>query len=403
MKISDHIFVDLPARVAGETDKVAGAQPNECRMAGKKVAIFIQSLAIGGAERATLNLVKGLISQEIQVDLLLANRSGEFLSLVPPQVNVVDLRGKRVLLSLFPLVQYLRSQHPDILHSVLPHASLIAIWAVQLARVHTPLIISQHNTMSKSLAGAPFIRNKVIRELARWFFHYADAAICVSQGVAEDFFEITAMPRQKTHVVNNPLIFPGFDQEAYKPISHPWFTFDAPPVILAVGRLTTQKDYPTLLRAFSIVCQKRAAHLLILGDGKERANLVTLVSQLNLTEKVQMPGLLQNPLAYMAQARLLVLSSRWEGFGNVLVEAMACGTPVVSTDCNSGPREILENGRFGRLVPVGDPESLASAILETLETTPDRSLLKLRAQDFTIDKSVRKYIRVFETCLLSHE
>jgi glycosyltransferase involved in cell wall biosynthesis len=403
MKISGRIPVDIPARAAGEVDKLTVDRVFEDRMAGKKIAIFIQSLAIGGSERMALNLAKGLIQYDMQVDLLLANNSGALLSEVPPQVNIIDLKGKRVLWSLFPLVRYLRSQRPDLLYGIETHANLIAIWAVGLARIHTPLVISQHTTMSASLAAEPSFRDNMVKKLGHSFFPYANAVICVSQGVANDFVETTGMPRQKTHIVYNPVVSPSLEQKARQSISHAWFVPDGPAVILAVGRLTAAKDYPTLLRAFSIVGQKLPVRLLILGDGKERAHLESMARQLGLTENVQMPGFVENPLAYMARARLLVLSSKWEGFGIVLVEALACGTPVVSTDCKSGPREILGNGRFGRLVPVGDSDALAAAILETLQTTPDRALLRRRAEDFTVEKSVKEHLCVFQSCLLSHE
>ncbi len=378
--------------------------PNiELMLAGKRIAIFIQSLTIGGAERMSLNLIEGLVQNDIQIDLLLADRSGALLSEVPPGVNVIDLKGKRVLLSLFTLVRYLHTHRPVLLYSVQIHTSLIAIWAVRLARAHIPLVISPRNMLSDGLAAAPTIRNRSIIKLARLFFRSADAAICVSQGVAEDLIKVTGMPRHKTHVVFNPVVSLGLEQKACESISHPWFAPYGPPVILAVGRLSIAKDYPTLLRAFSLVYRKQPAHLLILGDGQERARLELLVKELGVSSHVQMPGFVKNPYPYMAHARLLVLSSKWEGLPNVLVEALACGTPVVSTDCRSGPREILDNGRFGRLVPVGDAETLADAILETLQSTPDRAQLKKRAQDFNRDESVRKYIRVFESCLLSHE
>jgi len=372
-------------------------------MAGKKIAVFIQSLALGGAERMMLNLVKGLIQQGVQIDLLVANNSGMLLSEVPPQVIIIDLKGKRVLLSLFPLVRYLRTQRPDLLYSIQAHTSLIAVWAVRLARVQMPLVISLHTVLSTSLAAEPSFRNRLIKDLSRLFFHYADATICVSRAVAEDLIKTTGMPPQKAHVVYNPVVFPGLEQAARTPISHPWFASDNLPLILAVGRLAVAKDYPTLLRAFSLLCRKQPAHLLILGEGRERPRLEALVRQLGLTENVQMPGFVQNPYAYMARGRLLVLSSKWEGFGNVLVEALACGTPVVSTDCRGGVGEILEGGRFGRLVPVGDAEALAAAMLETLQTPPDRALLRQRAQAFTVEKSVKEYLRVFQSCLLSHE
>jgi glycosyltransferase involved in cell wall biosynthesis len=257
--------------------------------------------------------------------------------------------------------------------------------------------------LSTILAARPGIRNRLVIKLARLFFRSADAAICVSQGVAEDLIKVTGMPRQKTHVVYNPIVSLELEQKAQESIAHPWFALDDSPVILAVGRLVPQKGYSTLLRAFSIIRQKHPAHLLILGEGQERISLEALAKQLDLTENVQMPGSVKNPYAYMARARLLVLSSEWEGLPNVLVEALACGTPVVSTDCRSGPSEILDGGRFGRLVPVGDADALALAILETLQETPDRNLLRQRAQDFTLEESVRKYIRIFESCLLSYD
>ncbi len=399
MKISTGITINRPSQTAGDTDKGTANQDIGSSLAGKTIAIFMQSLAIGGAERIAINLAEGLIQQDIKVDLLLTNCSGAFLSEVPPQVTIIDLKGKRVLFSLFALVRYLRARRPDLLYSVLPHASLIAVWAVKFSRVKTPLVISIHNMLSTPLAVVPSIRESLIIKLGGWFFRSADAAICVSRGVEDDFIKTTGMPPQKSHVVYNPLVSPDLERKASEIISHPWFIADGPPVILAVGRLAVAKDYPTLLRAFSNVVQKRPARLLILGDGRERARIESLVKELGLSDCVQMPGFVKNPYAYMARARLLVLSSIWEGFANVLVEALACGTPVVSTNCKSGPREILEEGRFGRLVPVGDTKALSAAILETLQAPPDRALLLQRANDFTIDEFVRKYIHVFQSCL----
>jgi glycosyltransferase involved in cell wall biosynthesis len=397
MKISPPIPFADTGRAAGSIDH------ENPKMAGKKIAIFIQSLRIGGAERVAINLSKGFIEQGLQVDLLLADCSGGLLSEVPAQVTIIDLKGKRVLFSLFPLVRYLRTRHPDLLYGIQTHTSLIAVMAGRLARIKMPVFISLHTVLSTSLAGEPSFRNRLIKIISSLFFRYADAAICISKGVAEDFIKTTGMPPQKTHVVYNPIVYPGLEQEARQSISHPWFATGNKPVILAVGRLVVAKDYPTLLNAFSLLNRKRQANLLILGEGRERLRLEALVRQLGLTENVQMPGFVKNPYAYMARARLLVLSSRWEGFGNVLVETLACGTPVVSTDCKGGPGEILEGGRFGRLVPVGDAQALAAAMLETLQTPPDRAMLRQRAQDFTLEKSVKEYLRVFQSCLLSHE
>ena len=176
-------------------------------------------------------------------------------------------------------------------------------------------------------------------------------------------------------------------------LDHPWFLPGEPPVILGVGRLTQAKDFPTLIRAFALVRKKHPARLMILGEGEERSKLETLVQELGLEKEVSLPGFVDNPYKYMKRAAVFVLSSKWEGFGNVLVEAMALGTPVVSTNCPSGPAEILENGRWGRLVPVGDVYALAEAIIETLdeEHHPD---VANRAKDFAVELAVEKYINV---------
>jgi glycosyltransferase involved in cell wall biosynthesis len=402
VKISERTPLGSPPWALTDQAEQSLSLGNGLWIKGKRIAIFIQSMTMGGAERATLNLVKGLVQRGFDVDLLLANHSGALLPDVPPQVSIIDLKGKRVLFSLYPLAHYLRTQPPDLLLSIQTHASMISIWAAKLAGSHIPLIISEHTTLSVSHAASPSFRNRLLSRLGRLFFPCADAAICVSQGVANDFIEAVGMPPGKTHVVYNPVVSPDIDDKAHSPVTHPWFSMDALPVILAVGRLTPAKDYPTLLHAFSLVYREQPSHLLILGEGAERQHLEDLIKQLGLAGVVQMPGFVKNPYAYMAQARLLVVSSRWEGFGNVLVEALACGTPVVSTDCRSGPDEILEHGRFGRLVPVGDAHALAAAILESIRTSPDRALLKHRSQDFTLDESVRKYIRIFESCLISN-
>jgi glycosyltransferase involved in cell wall biosynthesis len=193
-------------------------------------------------------------------------------------------------------------------------------------------------------------------------------------------------------VIHNPVVTPGLLAQATARLDHPWFAPGQPPVILSAGRLTRQKDHETLVRGFALLRERTPARLIILGEGEERGNLERLTGQLSLRADVQLPGFTLNPFAYMARARLFVLSSRWEGFGNVLAEAMACGAPVVSTDCPSGPAEILQNGVFGRLSPVGDAPALASAMLEALTLPPDPDLLKTRALQFAPDHAVQQYL-----------
>ena len=203
--------------------------------------------------------------------------------------------------------------------------------------------------------------------LVRWNYPLADEIIAVSDGAADDLSISTRIPRDQIQVVYNPIITPEMDLKSRENLDHPWFKPGEPPVILAVGRLTSQKDYPLLIRAFARVRQAIPVRLLILGEGPERNELTSLINQLGLEDDISMPGFVHNPYAFMAHASVFVLSSRWEGLPTVLAEALYCGAPLVSTDCPSGPREILQNGRFGKLVPVGDVDCLADAIQDTLK------------------------------------
>jgi glycosyltransferase involved in cell wall biosynthesis len=181
---------------------------------------------------------------------------------------------------------------------------------------------------------------------------------------------------------------------AEAPMKDPWLAGGEPPVILGVGRLATQKDFSTLLHAFARVRSQRPARLLILGEGDKRFELEALAQNLGLARDVRLPGYADNPFAYMRRCSVFVLSSAYEGLPTVLIEAMACGAPVVSTDCPSGPAEILEGGRYGCLVPIGDPDAMASAILTILQDAPDTTRTRQRAEMFSIEASVDQYLNL---------
>ncbi len=363
------------------------------------IAIFSPSLAIGGAERALVNLANAFADSKKKVHLLLAKAEGSLLSEVHPDVRVFDLGKKGVWGALPVLSRYLRTERPAILLSTLSHANLIALWAVGLSRVPTRVVITETTTMSVNFASEPGIKNKLIPQLARIFYRRANAIIAVSQGVADDLVNNIGVSRNKTHVIYNPIVTADLSKKSQEHLSHPWFAPGALPVVLAVGRLTAAKDYPTLLHAFALAREKRELHLLILGDGEKRFELEGMVRSLGLENDVQMPGFVPNPYVYMACASVFVLSSAWEGFSNVIAEALACGVPIVSTDCPSGPAELLENGKYGKLVPVGDPGAMAKAILETLDIHPDRTRLRQRSLDFTVEAVVQQYLALFNTLL----
>jgi glycosyltransferase involved in cell wall biosynthesis len=334
-----------------------------------KLAIFVPSLSAGGAERAMLNLAHGFAERGCQVDLVLANASGPYLSKVRETVRLVDLKASRVLTSLPSLVFYLRKAKPKALISTLDYANIVASWARRLASTSSRIAINEQNTISRSAINSSRRRQRFVPRLVKRFYPWADFVIGNSQGVVDSLVEVTGLPYKRIHLLYNPVVTPELRERVQAPLDHPWFADGEPPVVLAVGRLTKQKDFPVLLSAFAQVRQSISARLIILGEGPDRPALEALVKELGLENQVAMPGFVENPYAYMQHASLFVLSSLWEGLPTVLIEALYCGTPVVATDCPSGPREILKGGKYGQLVPMSEPKILANAIETNLTGT----------------------------------
>jgi glycosyltransferase involved in cell wall biosynthesis len=357
-----------------------------------RMAIFAPDLVVGGAERSMLNLAAGLTARGHTVDLVLARAQGPFLVDVPRTVRLVDLRARRVLTSLAPLVHYLRRERPAALLSVL-HANMIAVWARRLSGVPVRLVVSERNTLSSEAQGfRQDFRARLMPHLVRRFYPWADCVVAVSQGVADDLVQIAKIPREHIRVIYNPIVTPRLREKAQAPLDHPWFAPGEPPVVLGVGRLSVQKDFITLIRAFEIVRRVRPTRLLILGEGEERPALERLVEQLDLVQDVSLPGFVANPCPYMSRAGVFVLSSRWEGLPGVLIEALYCGAPLVATDCPSGPREILADGRYGQLVPVGDAPALGEAIEAVLDgrnSRPPRESWQRFEQEIAVDQYAR--------------
>jgi glycosyltransferase involved in cell wall biosynthesis len=342
----------------------------------KRWAIFLPGLYGGGAERVMLNLAEGLVRQGYAVDLVLAQAEGPYLSEVPESVKLVELKtrklsGLRTIASLPALVRYVRHERPDALLSGL-HANIVALWARRWAAIPLRVVISEHNTFSHQNWQLPGWYSRLMLRLVRRFYPWADAIIAVSEGVADDLAQIARIARDSIQVIYNPIVTPELQTKANEPLEHLWFDSGETPVVLAVGRLTAQKDFGTLIKAFAMVRRTHRARLLILGEGEERPEMETLVRRFGLEQDVRLPGFVPNPYPYMARASMFVLSSRWEGLPTVLVEALYCGAPVIATDCQSGPREILRDGRYGQLVPVGDVTSLALAIERMLDDSTPR-------------------------------
>jgi glycosyltransferase involved in cell wall biosynthesis len=359
----------------------------------KRFAIFIPDMVIGGAQRVTLNLARGIAERGYAVDLVLAQAEGPYLAEVPESIRMVNLKAARVLLSLPALVCYLRREHPEAMLSVMNYANIVVLWARCLAGVPRRVVVSEHNTLSRATQHASGLRMHLIPQLIGHFYPWADGIIAVSKGVATDLAQTTGIPRQRIQVIYNPVVTPELRAKAQALLDHPWFQPGEPPVLLAVGRLTAQKDFPMLIQAFAQVRQFSPARLLILGEGEERPTLEVLVRQLGLEQDVSLPGFVENPYAYMARASVFVLSSKWEGLPTVLVEALYCGATLIATDCPSGSREILADGQYGQLVPVGDADVLARAIKTTL--TGKRSRPPWESwRPFELETVVNQYIDI---------
>ncbi len=355
------------------------------------IAFFLPSVRGGGAQRVIVNLMEGITERGLPVDLVLSAAEGPYLDQLPSGARVVDLRAGRLVWSIAPLIRYLRRERPRALVSSMSHANLIALWAARLAGVSTPVMVTVHNTMSET---------SMAKGLGPWllrtFYPWARWVVAVSRGAADDLARTSGFRRERVEVVYNPVITPAVVAKAAQAPDHPWFGPGQPPVVLGVGRLTRQKDFPTLIGAFAAVRAHRPARLIILGEGEDRAVLEALIAELGLRGDVALPGFQDNAMAYMAGSALFVLSSAWEGLPTVLIEAMAAGARVVSTDCPSGPREILQEGRLGPLVPVGDVPALSKAMLDELDRAPG-GVPADALTPFTRDAAVDHYLRLIES------
>ncbi|SBW11315.1 Glycosyl transferase group 1 [uncultured Alphaproteobacteria bacterium] len=390
----------------------------------RRLAIFMPSLTGGGAERMLLQVAAGIAERGYAVDLLLSRVKGDHDARIPPGLAPVrlakssDLRGralaavaagaawpgllKPVLLPvksswalryLPALTDYLRERRPHAMLAANSWPNLVALWAQRLAAVETRIVVSERVHLSERVTQ---LRRKWrwrhLPDLLHAWYPQAAAVIAVSQGVADDLTRAADLRPGSVEAVRNPVVTPGLLAQAAEPNPDPWFAAGAPPVVLGVGRLHPQKDFPTLLRAFAQARAVRPLRLLILGEGAERAALERLAADLGVADDVRLPGFVANPFSYMARAAVFALSSVYEGLPGVLIQAIACGCPAVSTDCPSGPAEILEG--LGPLVPVGDAPALAAAILRTLDAPPDRAQLRCRGLDFAADPAIERYLSI---------
>ncbi len=358
----------------------------------KTIAFILYSFDAGGVERMTLHLAENYMKRGYKVDLVVIHPTGEYQDAVPKGVGVIPLSKVKARAAMPGLISYFRKKKPDIIFSAKDYLNVLVILAKKISRSQGTLIVSSRVHLSEQAK-----RDPSANRTKKWVYRtyrYADHVVGVSRGVSSDIQAIARLPI--VHTIYNPVITKGLSDKMNQPVAHPFFLDSSKHVFLTVGRLHKQKDYETLLRAFDLVHKRNPQTALILvGDGEERDALKTFVATAKLEDVVSFVGYMHNPYAYMKQADVFVLSSLYEGFGNVLVEAMAAGTQIVSTDCPSGPKEILKDGMYGHLVPVGHYEELAMAMeCALLRPFPKESLIR-QAHAYSVDTCAHHYEKLW--------
>lgn len=359
--------------------------------------IYTPRLGVGGGELSLLRLAEGLARLGVQVTFVVHELT-PLAQVRRPGVGVICLHSQRTLAAVLGLARCLRQHRPQALLAAFPHSNLAAVAARALARVPCTLVLSEHAPPRQQVAHMGGWRYSALPLLLRALYPRADAVVAVSQGVKVDLVGLSA-GHLAPQVIYNPVLPADLTARMAGPAAHPWLETAGLEVVLALARLSDEKDLPTLLQAFALLAAVRPkARLVVCGEGPQRRALQALAQDLSVAPRVALVGVVANPFASLARARAFALSSRFEGFGNVLVEAMACGVPVVSTDCPVGPREILQDGRYGALVPVGDAPALAAALARALDGGQPEGA-RAFAQQFTEDRCAAAYRKLIETLL----
>lgn len=364
--------------------------------ANKRLAVLVASLAQGGIGKTRLHLMDAFLELGIDVDLLVADDKSPYARRIDPRVHVVRLSTTHAITGVPAIARYLRQRRPDAMLTQRIRVNVAALRARRLAGSTVPMYSTFNTNLSAQFASLP--PAKARRQLAklRRYYPQNDGLIAVSHGVARDSAQLLGIPRERIDVIYDPVVTPELYALADEPLEHSWFGDHEVPVILGVGRLEPQKNFSSLITAFARVRHQRPCRLVILGEGKLRSSLENQVRDLGLADDVHLPGFVDNPYKYMKHAHLFVLSSSWEGLGDSLVEALALGTPAVSTACPDGPEEVLDGGRYGRLVPVNDAEALADAMLATLAEPLPAEDLRRAAERFDARDNARRYLEVMQ-------
>ena len=372
-------------RISATTEMADTAVPD--------VAFYVHSLEGGGAERVLVNLANQLAAGGAKIDIVLVSKHGPYLPMVSEQVRIVDLQGRGSLSSSPALANYLKEERPKTLVACMENACIAAALAGALARTSTKIFMWEHITPSAHYAHTQKLKEKFLPPFCRVAYKRAEKVIAVSEGCATDVAKTYRVPSGKVVTIPNPIRVDEIRAMAKEPSDHPWVGDPTRPLLLGAGRLTEQKDFPNMLRALAEVRKSVDARLVILGEGPLEESLKTLTAELGVQDVVDFPGYLKNPFALMARCDLFVLSSLYEALPTVLIEAILCGAHVVSTDCPSGPDEILFGGRHGVLVETGSASALAKGILESL-TNPRPALPEEKITGFRSENIAMRFRRL---------
>lgn len=369
-----------------------------------KILFVLSSLQGGGAEKVAVQLLTHLSPDKYALKVTLLENNGAFLKDIPPGVEIIYLHKKSRmdwLILLIKLSHIFRQEKPDIILSFLDYANILSVLARWLAHTSSPLIITEHTVTSKYL---PSTRLAGLRHLLiKTLYKKADRIVAVSQGVRNDLQYNFAVPTEKLRVVHNSIDFSVIREMLNQSPQHLWYSQKDQPIIIAIGRLVPYKRYDIILKAFAKVRKIIPCRLVILGEGPLLQELMELSRTLEISDDVAFLGFQSNPYSFLTRSDVLVLTSDFEGFGNVIVEAMACGVPVVATRCPFGPGEIITNKLNGLLVPIGDIEAISNSLRTVLQNHSLREPLAIegekRANDFTLEIMINAYEKLFTEAL----
>lgn len=359
-----------------------------------KLAVLISFSGSGGVEASFVNLLAEFVNYPIEIDLLLIKEQGPFVDSIPKQLNRTKFKASSAILCIPELTTYLKNNHPDALLVAKDRAARAAIIAKKLSGSKTPITVSLGTNLSASFQNKSKLQRWFRTAPMQMFYKHVNKVIGVSQGVCDDLVKVAQIPSTKTITIDNPVITPKMLELAQQPLDFQWLKDSRYKVIIGVGRLGEQKDFKTLINAFSIGYKTHPGlRLVILGEGKYRQQLELQVAALQISESVYFAGFVENPFKWIGKADVFALSSRWEGSGNVLTEAMALGIPVVSTDCPSGPSKMLQGGKLGTLVPIGDHVALSKAIIDTLNNALPPNTLKNGVKSYWASESAKHHLQ----------